>query len=123
MTDDINSNIHKLKQRFKNFCSNRDWDKFHDAKELAIGLSIEAGELLDHFRFKTRDEVNHKFTIPEKREEIEDELADIFIYVLRIAQMYDIDLTKSFNRKLEKNDKKYPVEKAKGSSKKYNEFD
>lgn len=122
MLTDKETNLEELKQKIKDFCTERDWDKFHDAKELAIALSIEASELLEHFRWIGREEVNNKFTIPEKREEIEDELADILTFTVRIAQMYDIDLTKSFNRKLEKSRKKYSIEKSYGSCKKYNEL-
>lgn len=122
MTTDKETKVHELKNMVKDFCDARDWDQFHDAKELAIALSIEAAELLELFRWKSRTEVNHKFTLPEKREEIEDELSDCLYFILRIAQMYNIDLTKSMNRKMKKNEDKYPVEKSKGSHSKYTEF-
>ncbi|MDA3837141.1 MAG: nucleotide pyrophosphohydrolase [Nanoarchaeota archaeon] len=122
MAKDEETKVHELKQKVKDFCDARDWEQFHDAKELAIALSIEVSELLEHFRWKSKEEVNHRFTIPEKREEIEDELSDILFFVLRIAQMYDINLSSSLNRKIKKNDEKYPVEKARGSHKKYNEL-
>lgn len=122
MTKDKETYLHELKEKVKDFCDARDWDQFHDAKELAIALSIEVAELLEHFRWKSRDEVNHRFTIPEKRKEIEGELSDCLYFILRIAQMYDIDLSKALSEKMEENDRKYPVEKAKGSHKKYNEF-
>jgi NTP pyrophosphatase (non-canonical NTP hydrolase) len=122
MSDDV-TNISHLKEKIKDFCTARDWDQFHDAKELAIALSIEASELLEHFRWIGREEVNSKFDVPEKREEIEDELADILTFVLRIAQMYDIDLSKSFDRKLGKNNEKYSVDKCKGLCKKYTELE
>jgi NTP pyrophosphatase (non-canonical NTP hydrolase) len=122
METDITIRIYELKEKVKNFCEVREWAQFHDAKELAIALSIEASELLEHFRWKSKEEVNNGFKIPEKREEIEDELSDIFYFVLRIAQLYDIDLSKALDRKMKKNEEKYPVEKSKGNHKKYTEF-
>ena len=122
METDNETKVHELKALVKDFCVERDWDQFHDAKEMAIAISIEAGELLELFRFESREEVNHRFTIPKKREEIEDELSDCLFPILRLAQMYNIDLTKALKRKIGKNVEKYPVEKARGSKLKYNEF-
>jgi NTP pyrophosphatase (non-canonical NTP hydrolase) len=123
MVNDKETNIEELKTKVKEFCDKRDWDQFHDAKELSIALSIEASEILEHFRWKTEDEIKNLLENPIKREEIGDEMADVFYFLLRIAQMNNIDLTEAFYRKLDKNNKKYPVEKAKGSSKKYNEYE
>lgn len=119
---DNNTNIQELKNKVKSFCDARDWNQFHNAKELAIALSIEASELLEHFRWKTKEEVKKSLENPEKREEISDEMADCLYFVIRIAQMNNIDLSEALERKLEKNNKKYPVEKAKGSNKKYTEL-
>jgi NTP pyrophosphatase (non-canonical NTP hydrolase) len=115
--------IHELKDKIKEFCDARDWDQFHNAKELAIALSIEASELLEIFRWKTPEEVQALFKNEKKKEDIEDEMADILYFLVRIAQRYDLDLSEALDRKMEKNEKKYPVDKAKGSNKKYNEFD
>jgi NTP pyrophosphatase (non-canonical NTP hydrolase) len=118
---DSDTSIQDLKKKVKAFCDVRDWDQFHDAKELAIALSIEASELLEHFRWKTREEV--KSTLgSKKREDVEDEMADILYFLIRIAQMNNVDLSDALERKMKKNDKKYPIEKAKGSNKKYNEL-
>ncbi len=117
---DNKTTITELKESFKDFCEIRDWAKYHSPKDLAIGLSIEASELLEHFRFKTKDEEYE--ILKNKKEDIEDELSDILAYILRFAQMYDIDLSTSFENKLEKNNKKYPVEKVKGKNKKYHEY-
>lgn len=122
MEDSITT-ISELKQKIKEFSEARDWDQFHNAKELAIALSIEASELLEHFRWIGHEEVNNKFKIPEKKKEIESELADVLVFLVRLAQMYDIDLSKSVEEKMQKNEERYSVEKAKGSCKKYNEFD
>lgn len=122
MSSDKETNIEDLKKQVKDFCDSRDWDQFHDAKELAIALSIEASEILEHFRWKTKDEIKEMLNNPTKREDIGDEMADVFYFLLRIAQMNNIDLAEAFERKLQKNEKKYPIEKFKGSSKKYNEL-
>lgn len=114
--------IHELKDRIKEFCDKRDWDQFHNAKELAIALSIEASELLEIFRWKTHEEVDELFKNKDKKEHIEEEMADILYFLVRIAQRYDIDLSEALDNKMDKNDKKYPVDKFRGSSKKYNEL-
>jgi NTP pyrophosphatase (non-canonical NTP hydrolase) len=121
MPKDHERKLIELKEKIKDFCDKRDWDQFHNAKELAIALSIEASELLEIFRWKNPEEVKELFNNPKKKEDIEDEMADILYFLVRIAQLYDIDLSETLDRKMEKNDKKYPVEKFKGSNKKYNE--
>jgi NTP pyrophosphatase (non-canonical NTP hydrolase) len=122
MPKDHETKIHELKEKIKEFCDKRDWDQFHNAKELAIALSIEASELLEIFRWKNPEEVKSLFEDPKKKEDIEDEMADILYFLVRIAQRYDLDLSEALDRKMEKNEKKYPVDKAKGSNKKYNEL-
>jgi NTP pyrophosphatase (non-canonical NTP hydrolase) len=123
MVKDNEKNIQEIKDFAKKYCEERDWDQFHGAKELAIALIIEASELLEPFRFKSELEVEELFKNPKKREEIEDEMADILYFLTRLAQKYDIDLAEAFERKMEKSAKKYPIEKAKGSNKKYNELE
>ena len=114
--------MQEIKDFIKKYCDERDWDQFHGAKDLAVALSIEASELLEHFRFKSEKEVEDLFKDPKKREEIGDEMADVLYFLFRMAQKYNVDLADAFDKKMEKNTKKYPVEKAKGSNKKYNEF-
>jgi len=113
--------IEELKNKVKEFCENRDWDQFHNPKELAIGISTEANELLQTFRFKSEDDMK-KLMSSDKRVEVEEELADVLYFVLRFAQMNEIDLSSAVVNKIEKNNKKYPVEKVKGCNKKYNEY-
>ena len=113
-------NVKELIDIIKNFCEERDWDQFHNPKDLAIGISTEANELLDIFRFKS-DEQMIKLFNSSKREDIEDELSDVFFFLLRFAQMNNINLSEILKMKMEKNNLKYPVEKAKGSNSKYNE--
>ena len=119
---DHETKLYELKDKIKAFCEARDWDQFHNAKEHAIALSIEASELLEIFRWKNEKEVAELFKNEKKKEGIEDEMADILYFLVRMAQRYDLDLSEALDRKMEKNEKKYPVEKAKGSNKKYNEF-
>ena len=119
---DHKRNIGELKEIAQKFCEDRDWDQFHGAKELAIGISTEAAELLQHFRFKAEEEIEELFKNKEKREQITDEIADVFFFLLRFVQKYDIDLTDVWDRKMDKNDKKYPIHKSKGSNKKYTDL-
>jgi NTP pyrophosphatase (non-canonical NTP hydrolase) len=104
------------------YCETRDWDQFHDAKELAMSITVESAELLELFRFKSPNDMRHMFETPGTREKINDELADVLFAVLRFAQVYDIDLTEAFCRKMLENERKYPVEKARASNKKYDEL-
>lgn len=120
---DSERKIQELKELVKEYCEKRDWDQFHGAKNLAIALSIEVSEILEHFRFKSEKEVEELFQNSLKREEIEDEMADVLYFLLRMAQKYNVDLDEAFNRKMEKNEKRYPLEKSKGSNKKYNELE
>ena len=119
---DHQTNIQELKEKIKTFCDERDWDQYHNAKELTIGIVTEASELLQHFRFKSEKQVDEMFQNPSKRQEISEEMADVLYFIIRLSQRYNIDLTTELNKKLEKNAEKYPIEKAKGSNKKYNEI-
>jgi NTP pyrophosphatase (non-canonical NTP hydrolase) len=115
-------NIASMKKAVQEFCEARDWDQFHNPKDLAIGLSTESNELLDLFRFKDSEQMKEMMKNPTKREEISEELADIFFFLLRFSQMYGFDMEKGLQDKIRKNGEKYPVEKAKGSNLKYNEY-
>lgn len=119
---DSKTNIKELKDQIQRFCEARDWDQYHNAKDLAIGIITESSELLEHFRFKSHQEIEEMFQNPEKREKISEEMADVLYFLLRLAQRYEIDLTVELKKKMEKNEKKYPLEKARGSNKKYTEF-
>lgn len=119
---DHKTSIHELKEKVRAFCEDRDWDQFHNAKELAIGIVTEASELLEHFRFKSEEQVNNMFKNDSKKEELTEEMADVLYFLVRLAQRYDIDLTTELDKKIMKNNEKYPVEKAKGCNKKYSEY-
>lgn len=119
---DTKITIQELKDFVRKFCEERDWDQFHNAKDLAIGVTTEATELLEHFRFKTNKESDKMLLDSKKKAELSKELADTFYFVLRFAQKYNIDLSDELIKKIKENGLKYPIEKAKGSSKKYTEF-
>lgn len=114
--------LQELKDKVQKFCEDRDWDQYHNPKELAVGLIIEAAELLEHFRFKSEQEMHDLIASPQKKEEISDEMADILYFLLRLAQKYNIDLSEALYQKMDKSEKKYPIEKARGSNKKYTEL-
>lgn len=116
---DKDTTIENLKEKIKNFCEERDWDKFHTPKELAIALSMESSEVLEHFRFI--DEENVEKRAEERKKEIGEELADVFWFLIRYCQMNKIDLSEEVLKKIKKNQDRYSVEKFKGSNKKYNE--
>src|SRR3989344_7200811 len=118
---DNHTTIQELKEKVKNFGEGRDWDQYHNAKDLAIGIITEASEILQHFRFKSEEQVDELFQDKSKKQEISEEIIDVLVFILRLAQKYNIDLATEFSKKMEKNERKYPVEKFKGSNKKYTE--
>ena len=106
--------------RILKFRNDRDWGKFHTIKDLCIGLNIEVSELQEIFLWKDNEEL--KKTINNRKESIEDELADIFIFLAYLSNDLNIDLNEVINRKIDKNGNKYPVSESRGSNKKYNEL-
>jgi NTP pyrophosphatase (non-canonical NTP hydrolase) len=104
------------------FCAARDWDRFHNAKDLAIGVVTEASELLDLFRFRSETESDALLADPTRRRRVEDELADVLFFVLRFAQRYGIDLAAAFEAKMAVNADRYPVDKARGRNVKYTDL-
>jgi len=118
----MQQNINQMLEIVKKFCEDRDWDQFHNPKDLAIGLSTESNELLDLFRFKSKEQMQEMMNNPEKRERISEELSDIFFFLLRFSQMYDFDMRDGLLQKIQKNEEKYPIHKAKGKNQKYTEY-
>jgi len=100
------------------FRDERDWMQFHDPKNMAVSIILEASELLEHFQWKTTEEVE-KYA-KENHSEIKDEIADIALYLFELADNLGINLIEAMDSKLKKNEMKYPVEKAKGKHTKYN---
>ena len=99
------------------FRDKRNWQQFHNPKDLAISLSIEASELLENFQWKNNEEA-----LENNFDNIKDEIADVMIYSILLSKKLDLDVEKIINDKLEKNKKKYPVDKAYGSNEKYDQF-
>jgi NTP pyrophosphatase (non-canonical NTP hydrolase) len=120
--NDSDTTIARLKEIVKKHCEERDWDRYHNPKDLAIGASVEASELLEHFIYKSEEEMKEMLADPKKRREVSEEMSDTLYYIIRLAQMNGIDLSTAFAEKMEQNRKKYPIEKARGSNKKYNEL-
>jgi len=110
----------ELKERLQLFASERDWNQFHSPKNLSMALIVEAGELMEHFQWLTQEQ--SKNLPPEKHEEVEQELADILIYLIRLAQKLDVDLFAAARKKMDLNEEKYPSEIVRGSAKKYTEY-
>lgn len=114
--------LEKLNQIITKFSEDRDWDQFHSVKNLSMALSVEASELAEIFQWMTEDQSNKIKNNPEVMIKIEDEVADIFIYLMRVMKKTNIDLESAVINKMKKNEAKYPVELSKGLSKKYNEL-
>jgi dCTP diphosphatase len=112
--------IKEITEKIKKFRDERDWMQFHDPKNMAVSIILEASELLEHFQWKTTEEVE-KYA-KQNHAEIKDEIADIALYLFELADNLDINLLNAMKNKLEKNKKKYPVEKAKGKHTKYNKL-
>ena len=108
------SDIEEILKELRQFNADRDWDQFHNGKDLAIGLSVEASELLEAFLWKQPEDAS--------LDKIKEELADVLNYAFQMADKYGFDIKQVMLEKLRKNAEKYPVEKAKGSAKKYNEL-
>lgn len=108
------SDIDGILSELRRFNTERDWDQFHNGKDLAIGLSVEASELLEVFLWKDPESVN--------LDKIREELADVLNYAFQMADKYHLDIKEIMLDKIRRNAEKYPVEKARGSAKKYNEF-
>ena len=102
------------------FAEERDWEQFHSPKNLAMALAGEVGELLEHFQWQTQGESAE--LSPDDRPEVEDEMADVLLYLVRLADKLDVDLLAAAERKLAKNAVKYPAEVVRGSAKKYTEY-
>lgn len=121
--NDKNTRVQELKKILLDFRNKRDWEQFHNPKDLAEAISIEAGELLELFLWQTKEQVTSKFKKSSAfRKEVEDELADVVAFCLSFANATGIDLSSAVKRKVKKNAKKYTVRKAKGVATKYNKL-
>jgi NTP pyrophosphatase (non-canonical NTP hydrolase) len=109
-----------LRLRLRAFAAARDWDQFHSPKNLAMALVVEAAELVEHFQWLTDDE--SAALPPATRDAVADELADVLVYLVRIADRLDVDLLAAVAAKMARNESKYPAERVKGSARKYTEY-
>jgi dCTP diphosphatase len=114
------SSLEELRDALRRFAAERDWDQFHFPKNLAIALSVEAAELLEHFQWLP--DLESAVLPAETRAKIREELADVLLYLVRLADKLDIDLAAAAVDKLSVNAQKYPVDKARGTSKKYTDL-
>ena len=115
------TDLNTLKKRLREFAEVRDWDQFHSPKNLSMALSAEVAEIVEHFQWLTEEQ--SKNLPQDKLDEVETELADTLIYLIRLADKLGIDLLVAAQSKIELNEQKYPVDKAKGNAKKYTELD
>ena len=113
--------IAELKARIAAFASERDWDQFHSPKNLAMALSVEVAELMEHFQWLTEEQSGD--LSDEKRAAVAEEIADVQVYLIRLADKLGVDILASVDTKLAKNEAKYPADKVRGSAKKYSEYD
>ena len=120
MTDTID--VKALKKILADFAKARDWEKFHNPKNLAMAIAGEAGELVELFQWLTAEEASHIKNQEDAKERVSHELADILLYVIRLADQLDINLNTALLNKININNEKYPAEKVKGSAKKYHEY-
>jgi dCTP diphosphatase len=114
------SDIASLTAQIVSFRDARDWKQFHNAKDVALSLVLEATEVLEHFQWKNEKEIAEYLASHKK--EVGEELADALYWILLMSHDLDIDIGEAFRAKMEKNEGKYPVEKAKGSAKKYTAY-
>jgi len=114
------SDIKRITNKIKKFRDERDWLQFHNHKDMALSLTLEAAEVLEHFQWKSADEV--KVYAKTHKDQIGEELADVAAYLFELSDNLGIDLAKAIEKKLKKNTIKYPVHKAKGKHTKYNKL-
>lgn len=117
---DASCTVGELKRAVRNFVAERDWERFHAPKNLSMALAAEAGELLEHFLW-CGPEASHERARLEAG--VAEELADVVLYALQLANVAEIDLSEAIRKKMERNAEKYPVEKARGNSLKYTELE
>ena len=116
----MSDQLEELQAAIGKFASERDWEKFHTPKNLALAMSVEASEVTEIFQWLTNEQ---SARLPnDKKAHLADELADTYVYLLKLASAYNIDLIAAAKAKLKKNESKYPIEKAKGLAKKYDEL-
>lgn len=116
----MSNELESIKLRLREFAKERDWDQFHSPKNFSMAMIVECAELVEHFQWLTDEQ--SKNLSEETLDEVSLEMADIMIYLIRLADKLDVDLIDTVNRKMELNSIKYPVEKSKGLATKYNKL-
>lgn len=114
--------LNQLQKKIIDFRDARDWKQFHNPKDVSLSLMLEAAELVEHFQWKTNEEIQQYLKDPKNSEEVEGELADVLYWILLLAHDLDVDLAQAGERKLQKTATKYPVEKSKGKHTKYSKL-
>jgi NTP pyrophosphatase (non-canonical NTP hydrolase) len=114
------SELTQLRDRLRDFAAERDWEQFHSPKNLSMALMVETAELMEHFQWLTEAQSNNTTTLDKQA--IGEELADVLLYLVRLADRLDVDLLDAATRKIEKNAAKYPAEQVRGSAKKYSDY-
>ncbi|MCD8521394.1 MAG: nucleotide pyrophosphohydrolase [Saccharospirillaceae bacterium] len=114
------NDLDEIKEKLRQFSLARDWDQFHSPKNLSMALAGEVGELLELFQWLTEEQ--SKNLTREQRKAVEEEVADVFLYLVRLTDRLGVDLLEAAKHKIIINEQKYPVDKVKGSSKKYTEY-
>lgn len=112
--------LNALRDRLRDFVQERDWAQFHSPKNLAMAMIVEAAELVEHFQWMT--EQQSRELSPEKHEQVAQEIADTFVYLLRLSDVLGLDMIDAANRKIDLNAKKYPADLVRGSNAKYTEY-
>lgn len=116
----MSDSIHELTRRIREFSAARDWDAYHNAKDMAVAIAAEAGELMQHFVWQQPEQIDAR--VEANRAEIGSEMADVGILLLEMADRLGYDLGAEMTAKIDRNEERYPVEKSKGNNLKYNEF-
>jgi len=116
----MDDRLDALRDRLRAFVRERDWEQFHSPKNLAMAMIVEAAELVEHFQWATEQE--SRSLAPDKRAEVEQEVADTFIYLLRLSDVLDIDLIAAAHHKMDRNAQKYPADQARGRNDKYTAY-
>lgn len=114
------SELNALKLKIRKFVDDRDWDQYNTPKNLSMALIAECGELVEHFQWLSEEQSTQLSA--ENLQEVSHELADVFVYLLRLSDKLGIDLVEAANRKMVLNEAKYPAEQVRGSAKKYTEY-
>lgn len=112
--------LHQISQRLLEFARERDWEQFHAPKNLAMALAVEAGEIMEHFQWLSEEQSEQ--LSDDKRQQVAYEIADVFIFTMRLTQRLGIDLATVVDEKIKINEQKYPADKVRGSAKKYTEY-